>query len=154
MFTLDQGFVEGWNMLEFTVNNAGSSVNPTGFRAELTGTIEALPPPGTPPSITKEPVDLEVAPKESASFSVGATGSRPLAYQWRLNGALLAGATQSTFSIASAVSAWVGDYDVVVRNDSGSVTSRVATLTLRSPSPAERSYEPPGPSSQIGRAHV
>ena len=147
-FRLNQGFVDGRNTLEFVVNNAGSGVNPTGFRAELSGTVEPLPPPETPASIFKEPVDVTVAPKETASLSVGATGSRPLRYQWRFEGTPLAGATQSTFTIASAVTAWVGAYDVVVQNDWGAVTSQVATLTLRSLSPAERTYEPPGPSSR------
>jgi hypothetical protein len=34
MFTINSGFVEGTNTLDFVVNNAGTTVNPTGFRAE------------------------------------------------------------------------------------------------------------------------
>jgi hypothetical protein len=147
-FTLTSGFVEGLNVLEFVVNNAGDGVNPTGFRAELSGTVDPLPPPGTPPTITREPEDQVVAPKEPATFSVSATGGRPLQYQWRRAGVPLTGANTATFTLPTATAVWVGGYDVVVRNDWGAVTSRVATLTLRSPSPAERTYEPPGPSSR------
>lgn len=147
-FTLTEGFVEGTNVLEFVVNNAGDGVNPTGFRAELSGTVDPLPPPGTLPVITRDPEDVVVAPKEAASFQVSATGSRPLQYQWRFGGAPLAEAGMASYTIPTATAVWVGGYDVVVRNAWGAVTSRVATLTLRSPSPAERTYEPLGPSSR------
>ncbi|MCZ7640344.1 MAG: immunoglobulin domain-containing protein [Verrucomicrobia bacterium] len=108
-FTLTEGFVEGTNVLEFVVNNAGDGVNPTGFRAELSGTVDPLPPPGTLPVITRDPEDVVVAPKEAASFQVSATGSRPLQYQWRFGGAPLAEAGMASYTIPTATAAWVGD---------------------------------------------
>jgi hypothetical protein len=53
-----------------------------------------------------------------------------LLYQWRLNGALIAGATATTLSITNAQNAHAGAYTVVVRNNGGAVTSQVATLTV------------------------
>jgi hypothetical protein len=53
VFTIATGFLEGTNTLDFVVNNAAPGINPTGFRAEVAGTADPLPPPGTPPSITK-----------------------------------------------------------------------------------------------------
>ena len=44
-FTITNGFIEGMNTLDFVINNAGPGTNPTGFRAEISGTA-ALAPPG------------------------------------------------------------------------------------------------------------
>ncbi len=147
-FRIASGFVEGTNLLEFVVNNAGDGINPTGFRAELGGTIEPLPPPGIPPTITAHPADVTVQPAEAASFKVTAGGSRPLRYQWRLDGSPLADASEAVLTIPSVAEAWLGRYDAVVRNDWGAVTSRVATLSLRASRPDSRTYEPLGPSSR------
>jgi hypothetical protein len=147
-FELAGGFVEGTNVLEFVVNNAGDGFNPTGFRAELTGSAQQLPPAGVAPTITRQPEDLTVAPKEPASFSVNASGSRPVCYQWRLDHTPVAEANGPVFSIASVYGAWVGGYDVVVWNDWGTATSRVDSLALRADNPSVRTYEPPGPSSR------
>ncbi len=147
-FTLREGFVAGTNVLAFVVRNAGDSINPTGFRAEISGTADPLPPPGTPPSIRRQPEDVTVAPGESATFRVDATGAPPLRFQWRRDGVPLAGATSSVFSIPAIQPVWIGGYHVVVRNEAGAVTSRLARLTIRSASPEERTWEPPGPSTR------
>ncbi len=54
-----------------------------------------------------------------------------ITYQWRLNGIDLPGANAATLSLASAQPGDAGSYDVVIANDAGSVTSAVATLTVR-----------------------
>jgi hypothetical protein len=69
----------------------------------------------------------------SATFSVTAAGSEPFTYRWRTNGVPLAGATNSSFTLASAQPSDAGSYDVVIANSSGSVTSTVATLTVLVP---------------------
>jgi hypothetical protein len=86
-----------------------------------------------PPSITTQPVSLIVTQGNNATFSVAATGDPPLNYQWRFGGNSLSGATGSSYAIPSAQAANAGNYDVVVSNSSGSVTSAVATLTVRLP---------------------
>jgi PKD repeat protein len=68
-------------------------------------------------------------------FTVTATGTAPLEYQWRKDNADLAGATNSTYVIASATTADAGTYTVVVRNAAGSRTSEPATLTVLPPPP-------------------
>ena len=83
------------------------------------------------PSITSQPQSLTVNQTAPASFSVGATGTTPLAYQWRKNGGNLSGATNTSFNIANATTNDAGSYTVVVTNLVGSVTSAVATLTVR-----------------------
>jgi hypothetical protein len=86
--------------------------------------------PATPPSITQQPASLVVTQGNSATFSVTATGDAPLSYQWRLNGGNIGGANGTSYNIPSAQPANAGNYTVVVSNNSGSVTSQVATLTV------------------------
>src|SRR6266446_1300014 len=86
-----------------------------------------------PPSITMQPVSLTVTRGNNATFSVTATGDPPLSYQWRFGGNNLSGATSTSYAVTGAQAANAGNYDVVVSNNSGSVTSAVATLTVRIP---------------------
>ena len=147
-FSIDSGFISGVNTLEFVVNNAGTSTNPTGVRVELSGTAEVEPPPGTPPSILTDPQDRSVSIGNSASFSVSATGASPLGYQWRRDGTDLPGATAPTFNIASASPGDAGAYSVVVTNPWGSATSAAAQLeiSLDLPTDEELDRETLGPS--------
>jgi Ig-like domain-containing protein/immunoglobulin I-set domain protein/uncharacterized protein DUF642 len=82
------------------------------------------------PSISSHPQSTSVNAGGQASFSVTASGSGPLSYQWRLNGAAVSGATSSTYTISNVQSAQAGGYSVVVSNSGGSVTSNTATLTV------------------------
>jgi hypothetical protein len=86
------------------------------------------------PAITSQPTAMTVCAGQPASFSVSATGAG-LTYQWRRNGAAIAGAVGSTYSIGSASTANAGSYDVVVTGAcSPAVTSNPVTLTVN-PSP-------------------
>lgn len=87
--------------------------------------------PPTGPSILEQPQSLTVREGASASFSVLAQGSAPLAYQWRRNGADIAGANGATYAIARvSASDNNAQFTVVVSNRAGEVTSRAATLTV------------------------
>ena len=90
---------------------------------------------GTAPAITTQPASATVTSGGSASFSVVATGTAPLSYQWSLGGIAISGATSATYSIASATSSSAGTYSVTVSNAAGSVTSSNATLTVNTPAP-------------------
>ncbi len=87
--------------------------------------------PGTPPSITVQPQDVIVALTDTATLTVGAAGSTPLSYRWYFSGAEIPGATAASLPIVATSAAVAGDYRVVVANTSGSVTSRVARVTVR-----------------------
>jgi hypothetical protein len=82
-----------------------------------------VPPQHAPPTILTAPEYQVVNAGESASFSVTASGSSPLSFQWQFNGANLPGQTNSTLSIPYALPASAGSYTVVVINPYGSVTS-------------------------------
>jgi hypothetical protein len=101
-----------------------------GSAATLTITISATADVGTAPTITTQPADQVVAAGASASFTVVATGPAPLSYQWRRNGTPIGGATNATFTLASVQSSDLGNYDVVVTNSKGSITSATARLAL------------------------
>ena len=83
-----------------------------------------------PPTITTHPQSQGIGAGATASFFVLATGTAPLAYQWRLNGASIANATASSFTRTNAQTADAGNYSVVVSNLAGTATSSNAVLTV------------------------
>lgn len=87
-------------------------------------------PGGVPPAITTQPQSRSVGVGSSVSFTVVATGSAPLAYQWRRNGSSITGATGATYTIASAQAGDAGSYTVIVSNAAGTVVSAAASLTV------------------------
>jgi hypothetical protein len=93
-----------------------------------------------PPAISAQPQNQNVIAGTTASFSVSATGTAPLSYQWRLNGTNLSGATSSSYTKSNAQPTDVGTYAVVVANSVGSVTSAPAVLTLSFALVANASY--------------
>jgi hypothetical protein len=104
----------------------------------------------TAPTITTQPSSQSVSEGGTASFSVVATGSGTLSYQWRKDSSAISGATSSSYSIASAASGDAGSYDVVVSNSAGSVTSSAATLTVSSSSAPTITTQPTSQSVAVG----
>jgi hypothetical protein len=86
------------------------------------------------PTLITQPASLTVAVGQTATFSVTASGTAPLTYQWRKNGSAITGATGASYTTPATVASDSGSlFTVVVRNGSGSVTSNSATLTVLSP---------------------
>ena len=83
-----------------------------------------------PPDIAVPPQSQAVVVGETAVFSVTATGTAPLYYQWRKNGGAIAGATAASYTLASAQLADAGNYSVVITNMAGTVTSADAVLMV------------------------
>lgn len=110
--------------------------------------ISAIPTATTPypPAITSQPVSATVTEGEEATFSVSATGTSPLKYQWRFNSVPLPSQTNSLFTITNVTLANAGTYDVVVSNLFRIETSIPATLTVNARLPATNSlpFMPPG----------
>ena len=86
--------------------------------------------PCTAPSITANPASATKTVGDPATFSVTASGTAPLSYQWRKGGVPISGATSSSFTIASVSLSDAGSYDVVITNGCGSATSTATTLTV------------------------
>ena len=69
-----------------------------------------------PPAITAQPTNLSVVEGANAGFSVTASGTSPLSYQWQFNGAGVTGATGTSLTLASVQPTNGGSYAVVVTN--------------------------------------
>lgn len=82
------------------------------------------------PNIVTQPVDATADALSSTNFTVAATGTGPLRYQWRKDGVDLPAGTNSILSLNQVSPSDAGAYSVVVANDAGSVTSAAASLTV------------------------
>ncbi|MBU0616355.1 MAG: immunoglobulin domain-containing protein, partial [Planctomycetes bacterium] len=82
------------------------------------------------PSITQQPAGQQVCEDDPVTFSVVAAGMPAPSYQWRKDGVDIPGATSDIYTIDSVSIEDGGDYDVVVANVCGEVTSDPATLTV------------------------
>jgi len=87
---------------------------------------------GQPLAFRNLPASQLVTAGNKATFAALAIGSTPVSYQWQLNGANLAGATKSTFTVTEAQNEAVGNYTVIASNPLGAVTSSPpAALTIQ-----------------------
>lgn len=119
--------------------------NAAGTATSSTATLTV----NTPPSITSQPASQTVNEGDAVSFTVAATGTAPLAYQWYRGGDELAGETDAMLEIAAASEADAGDYSVAVTNAAGTASSAAATLTVNTPpaitsQPLDRTVPPGG----------
>src|ERR1700677_2029989 len=106
----------------------------TGFSYDAAGNrIAVASLSGTAaPTIIAQPITQISGTGYQISFSVIATGSPTLAYQWLFNNVAIAGGTKSTFFLPSVSSTNFGNYSVKVSNSVSTVTSGTAQLLLDS----------------------
>ncbi|MCX8154974.1 MAG: immunoglobulin domain-containing protein [Verrucomicrobiae bacterium] len=105
------------------VSNAGGSVT------SAAATLTVLTPPRLEQSLQNLTVDLG----QPATFSITASGSSPLSYQWFKDGAPITGATSASYQIAAVRLEDGGRYSVRVSNAAGTVQSGEALLIVRAP---------------------
>lgn len=88
-------------------------------------------PAATAPSIASQPQSQTVAEPAPATFTVQASGTTPLSFQWNKNGTPISGANGASYSTPATSSTDSGaTFTVVVTNNAGSVTSNAAMLTV------------------------
>ncbi|HTL52488.1 MAG TPA: hypothetical protein VL860_07945, partial [Planctomycetota bacterium] len=88
-------------------------------------------PAGTAPSITTQPSNQTVTAGATATFSVVASGSATLTYQWQKGTTNIGGATSASYTTPATVTGDSGStYRVIVTNGFGTATSNNATLTV------------------------
>lgn len=105
----------------------------TGCSAAPLNSSNTTNPQVTSPTITAQPVSQTVAAGQQATFSVTASGTAPLSYQWEQNGSAISGATAASYTTPATTAANNGaSFTVVVSNAGGSVTSNAAVLTVTS----------------------
>lgn len=107
------------------------------------------------PSVITNPVDTTAAIGGIASFSVTATGTAPLSYQWYFNAVALsdrsaggstsgiAGAHSATLSLSNVQMADAGTYFVDVSNSNSTMSSQSAVLTVSATSASPSMTTPP-----------
>jgi Immunoglobulin domain len=118
----------------------------------LSNVITATPL-GTP-HITTQPQSQSIVAAQSVTFSVLATGTTPLSYQWERNGVIIPGDTSPALTIGSAAITDSGSYAVVVTNSVGNVVSDSAILTVH-PAPAVApsiTAQPKSDSATVGQS--
>jgi len=117
----------------FTVVVTNSVASTTSNPATLTVNSASAP------AITTQPASQTVTAGQTATFSVVATGTGPLSYQWKRNGTTLSGATSASYTTPATTTTDSGStYSVTVSNSAGSVDSSAATLTVQPVTQTER----------------
>jgi hypothetical protein len=89
------------------------------------------------PTITQQPAAQTVCPGATATFTVAASGTGTLTYQWQKNGANMndvghySGALTATLTVSNVDTGDAANYRCVVSNAGGSTNSSQAALTVK-----------------------
>jgi hypothetical protein len=133
----------GTGTITVTVNDGGASNN----IVTQAFTVNVVLPGTSKPSLTSTLTNKVTVAGKTASFSVAATGTAPLAYQWKFNGANLALATNAALTLSGITTNQAGTYSVAVSNVAGSTNSMAslivyatAAASLTSASPASGQF--------------
>ena len=106
------------------------------------------------PTITTQPANQNVTVGQTATFTVAATGTGPMSYQWQKSGVSIGGATSSSYTTPATTAANSGStYAVLVSNSAGGATSNAATLTVNAASGAPAIVQQPlSQTVQVGQS--
>ncbi|MBW4026961.1 MAG: immunoglobulin domain-containing protein [Acidobacteria bacterium] len=116
-------------------------------------TRQPAPQPVQPLVIVTQPASQSIPLGNAATFTVAATGTAPLSYQWSMNGTKIQGATSSSYTSPDVTAEDTGETFTVVISDLGSsITSSPATLTVgpRSPKSGDLRFQQVGAPSEAG----
>lgn len=108
----------------------------------------------TAPTISTQPVNASATEGGTVTFSVVATGTAPLIYQWRINGADIAGANAASYTRTASLADNGAAITVRVSNGAGFVVSSAATLTVSSSAVAPTIATQPAAASVFAGASV
>lgn len=103
--------------------------NPLGSATSVVATLTV----GCAPEIVTQPTNQAVPVGSNAAFSIVASGTEPLSYQWRKEEADLPGQTGTALQLSAVTATNAGSYSVLVTSPFGAITSAVATLTVQFP---------------------
>jgi len=84
----------------------------------------------TMPGFSAQPLNTTVNAGQPATFTVVATGSEPLSYQWQRGTTNINGATSSSYTFTTTAADNGATFRAVVTNPVGNMTSNAATLTV------------------------
>jgi len=117
-----------YSVFTFADINTTDAVGTGGMTLAITGA-------SNPPVIGTPPASATACLGDSVTFSVAASGSPPLTYQWKKGGVDLTGETNSSLTINPVAAGDAGSYTVLVTNPCGSVLSDPAVLTIQNSPP-------------------
>ncbi len=83
-----------------------------------------------PPAFTRQPAGASVPVGLPLTLTAAVSGTAPLNYQWRLNGTNVPGTTSNSLGMVSLGPQDFGDYQLVVSNYGGVITSATAQVTV------------------------
>jgi len=141
---------------QFTAGAVTVTATSPGLTAgTATYTIQPVPsfqPPPAAPVIILQPASTQVTSGQPAAFTVTATGTAPMTFQWLRNGAAIAGATAASFTTPATNA---GDnnaqFTVRISNALGSATSSAATLTVVAPAAVVITAQPANQAAFVGQ---
>lgn len=125
---------------EYSISLSTSDVTKT---SQALLSVEAIPDPVVAVQISLHPLSQAAYVQENFTLNVSATGSGTLNYQWRKNGVSLPEQIHSYLNFASLSLNDSAQYDVVISNEAGSVTSNIATLTVNALPTIELTWDTP-----------
>src|ERR1035437_6534787 len=126
------------------VTNAAGSVPSNSATLTVTAPVA--------PTITSQPASVMVNVGQTATFTVAATGTAPLSYQWQKGTTNIAGATSASYTTPATILADNGStFRVVVTNAAGSVPSNSATLTVTAPVAPTITSQPASVTVNVGQ---
>jgi uncharacterized delta-60 repeat protein len=132
----DGGDIPGATNTSYSVTGAqtnhagGYSVVLTNIFGVVTSSVANISVLYYAPTITAQPIGQTLLVGSNSTLTVTATGTAPLAYQWRKDGDNLSGANGTSHTVTAAQTNDTGAYTVVVTNAVGSVTSTVAQVNV------------------------
>ena len=139
----------GYTLTNAQPANAGSySVVASNVAGSATSSNAVLTV-NVPPTITAQPQSVTVTAGSNVTFTVTATGTLPLSYQWRFNGTNLDWATGTAYTCNNAQTKDAGSYSVVLSNIAGTLASADAVLTVTQASPPQIDWISLVPGGQI-----
>ncbi|MEW6156060.1 MAG: immunoglobulin domain-containing protein [Verrucomicrobiota bacterium] len=119
----------GWILLQAIAINARGQIAAIGQRDGSKRPV-LLSPRKLRPALLRNLETQTVTKGAALTLSVVAIGTGDLVYQWRHNGSVISGATDSALVIADVQLANAGRYSVVISDAAGTLTSKEVLITV------------------------
>jgi hypothetical protein len=139
-----------WNSFTTTASNTTSRVSFQCLASTTDADAFSVVDVSAPPVIVTQPISASSVGGGTATFSVGATGPSPLSYQWFFNNSPMAEQNGRQLTLNFLTAGAAGNYQVVITNAFGAVTSTVAVLLVDDPGTATILSQPYGDTVPVG----
>ncbi len=148
--TFRDQFDEFRQMVDYLLSHQMTFVTPSEYSSLVTDGLPPACPASQAPLVLTQPVSRTVNPGAEVVFSVEASGTAPLTYQWKKGTLAIPGATDATCRLAAAQEDDEGSYLCVVGNPASTVRSGAAALSVNDPPVIEDVAVSPSPQLQPG----